>query len=91
MANGTIHREVARADRIREGQKPEQQARKNAISNLRDLPIYREEMESNSEVTVGIGDKVKVGMKGLPGRGLIVVLVILAVGAVAVAVIKALG
>ncbi len=42
-------------------------------------------------VNVKVGDKVKVGMKGLPGRGLIVVLVILAVGAVAVAVIKALG
>ncbi len=94
MANGSGHEGPARGDRYREKYARlhrRTQAKLDKVPVSRELPAYREEMESNSEVTVGIGDKVKVGMKGLPGRGLVWVLVILALGAVAVAIIKALG
>lgn len=91
MANGTIHRTIARADRLREQQKPDQQATTNAINNLRELPMYREEMESNSEVTVGFGEKLKVGAKGIPSKALGAALIILAVAAAIVAVLRAWG
>ncbi len=90
MANGTTHREIARADRLRERHKQDQQATKNAINNLRDLPAYREETESNSEITVGIGERVKVGAKGIPSKALGAFLIILAVGAVVAGIIKLL-
>ncbi len=91
MANGTIHREIARADRIREEAKQDQRATKNAITNLRELPPYREEMESNSEVTVGIGEKVKVGAKGIPPKALGFAIGVLAIAASIVAILRALG
>lgn len=95
MANGTTHKEIARADRMRERQAQERKATKNAIANLRDaardLPAYREEQDSVSEVTVGIGERVKVGAKGIPPRALGLTLVILALAAAAVAILRALG
>lgn len=89
MANGTTKREIARADRIREAQLQARKATHNAIGNLRELPVYREEMESNSEVTVGIGERVKVGAKGIPPKALGAALIILAIGAVVVAIARA--
>lgn len=73
MANGTTDEKLAHADRIAEqsakaAKRAEQNRRgtQNAIANLRNLPgsqPYREEMDSNSEVTIG---KEGIKAKGLP-------------------------
>ncbi len=67
------------------------QAKLDRVPISRDLPAYREEMDSNSEITVGIGERVKVGARGIPGKALGAALIILAIGAVIVAVLKARG
>lgn len=66
MANGSTHREVTRADRIRERQKQDQKATRNALENLkqaaaggRELQAYR---ESDSEITANT--------QGLHARGI---------------------
>lgn len=95
MANGTIHKEIARADRIREAQGQHQKASRNAIANLREaIPgseQYREDMDSVSEVTVGIGERVKVGAKGIPPKALGFAIAVLALAAAVVAILRALG
>lgn len=95
MANGTTHREIARADRMRERQAQEQKATQNAIGNIRELtrelPPYREELGSNSEVTMGFGEKVKVGAKGIPPRALGFSIGVLAIAAAIVAILRALS
>ena len=66
MANGTTDEKLARADRIKEQSARAQQAgeqhqkaTRNAIASIRellpgrDLPPYRAEMESDSQVTAG--------------------------------------
>jgi hypothetical protein len=93
MANGSGHEGPARGDRYREKyarMHKRTQAKLDKVPISRDLPAYREEMDSHSEVTLGYGDKLKATVK-VPGKGLLIVLAILAVGAVAVAVLKALG
>ncbi len=88
MANGTHDEKLARADRIAEqsakaARKAEQNRRgtQNAIANLRgsQLQPYREEMDSNSEVTIG---KEGIKAKGLPPWA-IVCLAVLAAGVAA--------
>lgn len=95
MASGSKFEEVARADRMRERQAQERKATRNGLNNLRaklkagELP-YREEMDSHSEVTVGFGEKLKVGAKGIPPKSLGVALIILSLAAAVVAVLRAL-
>ena len=63
----------------------------DAVPISRELPAYRDELDSVSEVTVGIGERVKVGAKGIPPKALGLTLVILALAAAAVAILRALG
>jgi hypothetical protein len=94
VANGSSHEGPARGDRYREKYARKHrrtQAKLDKVPLSRELPAYREEMESNSEVTVGFGEKLKVGAKGIPSKALGAALVILAIGAVVVAIVKALG
>lgn len=94
MGNGSHKEGPARGDRYREKYERmfrRTQAKLDRVPLSRELPAYREEMDSVSEVTVGWGDKVKVGAKGIPGKALGAALVILAIGAVVVAIVKALG
>ncbi len=93
MANGSHHEGPARGDRLREKYArlhKRAQAKLDRVPLSRDLPAYREEMESNSEITVGIGERVKVGAKGIPSKALGAFLIILAVGAVVAGIIKLL-
>jgi hypothetical protein len=85
MANGTTHREIARADRLRERHKQDQKATRNAINNLRELPP-REEMDSG-EIDLA---KLGVKAKGIPPRALGAVIIILAAGGVIAGIIKLL-
>lgn len=98
MANGTVDEKVARADRIREqslkSQKTAELNRRatlNAIEGLREdtrsLPPYREEMDSVSEVTANWGP-VKVHAKALPQWALGLTLLILAIAAAIVLVMR---
>jgi hypothetical protein len=94
LANGSGHEGPARADRYREKyarMHKRTQAKLDKVPISRDLPAYREEMESNSEVTVGFGEKLKVGAKGIPSKALGAALIILAVAAAIVAVLRAWG
>lgn len=94
MANGSHHEGPARADRLREKYArlhKRAQAKLDRVPISRDLPAYREEMDSVSEVTVGFGEKLKVGAKGIPGKALGASLIILAVAAAIVAILRALG
>jgi hypothetical protein len=94
LANGSHREGPARADRLREKYArlhKRAQAKLDRVPISRDLPAYREEMDSVSEVSVGFGEKVKVGAKGIPGKALGAALVILAIGGVIVAILKALG
>ena len=67
------------------------QAKLDRVPISRDLPAYREEMDSVSEVTVGFGEKVKVGAKGIPPKALGFALGVLAIAAAIVAILRALG
>lgn len=96
MANGTHDEKLARADRIAEqsakaARKAEQNRRgtQNAIANLRgsQLQPYREEMDSNSEVTVDLKN-LQGQAKGIPSRALGVAIIILAIAAAVVAVLR---
>lgn len=91
MANGSGHEGPARADRYRE--KYERMFRRtqkklDQVPLSRELPAYREDMDSVSEVTV---ERLGIRAKGIPGKALGAALVILAIGAVVVAIVKALG
>jgi hypothetical protein len=94
LANGSHKEGPARGDRYREKYArmfKRTQAKLDKVPISRDLPAYREEMDSHSEVTVGIGERVKVGAKGIPPRALGAALVILALAAAVVAVVRAWG
>ena len=94
MANGSSHEGPARADRLREKYERmhrRAQGKLDAVPISRELPAYREEQDSNSEVTVGIGERVKVGAKGIPPRALGFAIAVLALAAAAVAILRALG
>lgn len=94
MANGSSHEGPARGDRYRDKyarMHKRTQAKLDKVPISRDLPAYREEMDSHSEVTVGIGERVKVGAKGIPPRALGAVLIILALAAAIVAIVRARG
>lgn len=95
MANGTIDEKIARADRIREqSMKAERvadlnrRATANAIAALRgrELPPYREEMDSG-EVTVNTG-VFQGSLKGVPPWALGAALVALAIAGAIVAVLR---
>lgn len=91
MANGSSHEGPARADRYRE--KYERMFRRtqkklDQVPLNRELPAYREDMDSVSEVTV---ERLGIRAKGIPGRALGASLIILAVAGAIVAIIKALG
>ncbi len=93
MANGSHHEGPARADRLREKyarMHKRSQSKLDLVPLHRELPAYREDMDSNSEVTVGIGEKVKVGAKGIPPKALGAFLIIIAVGTVVAGIIKLL-
>jgi hypothetical protein len=93
MVNDSNREGQARGDRYREKYARAHrrtQAKLDRVPIARDLPAYREEFDSNSEVTVGIGDNVKVGAKGIPPKALGFAIAVLAVAA-AVAVLRALG
>ncbi len=94
MANGSGHEGPARADRYREKYAKmfrRTQRKLDAVPIHRELPMYRETADSNSEITVGYGEKLKVGATGIPGKALGAALVILAVAAAIVAIVQALG
>ncbi len=94
MANGSHHEGPARADRLREKyarMHKRSQSKLDLVPLHRELPAYREDMDSNSEVTVGIGEKVKVGAKGIPPKALGFAIGVLALAAAAVAILRALG
>lgn len=94
MANGSGHEGHARGDRYREKYARMLKRTQDKLDQVplhRDLPAYREEQDSVSEVTVGIGERVKVGAKGIPPRALGLTLVILALAAAVVAILRALG
>ena len=94
MANGSGHEGHARGDRYREKYAKHHkrtQQKLDAIPIARDLPAYREEMDSVSEVTVGIGERVKVGAKGIPPKALGFAIAVLALAAAAVSILRALG
>ncbi len=94
MANGSHKEGPARGDRIREKYAPmfkRTQAELDKVPLSRDLPAYREDMDSVSEVTVGFGERVKVGAKGIPPKALGAALVVLALAAAVVAILRALG
>ncbi len=91
MANGSHHEGPARADRLREKYARMHKRTQAKLDAVRELPPYREEMESNSEVTVGIGEKVKVGAKGIPPKALGFAIGVLAIAAAIVAILRALG
>lgn len=85
MANGSSYEGPARADRLREKYERmhrRAQGKLDAVPISRELPAYREELDSVSEVTVGIGERVKVGAKGIPGKALGATFIILAIGGV---------
>ena len=105
MANGTSDEKLARADRIKEqsdkAQKQAEQHRRgtaNAIAALREatareLPPYRAEMDSSSELTApGITAKMPLPERArlAIGYALAVVLVATGIGGVIVAVAKLL-
>ena len=94
MGNGSHREGPARADRLREKYArlhKRAQAKLDRVPISRDLPAYREEMDSVSEVTVGFGEKVKVGAKGIPPKALGFALGVLAIAAAIVAILRALG
>lgn len=95
MANGSSHEGPARGDRYREKYARNfrrTQAKLDKIPISRDLPAYREEMDSVSEITVGIGERVKVSAKGpVPARALGAVLLILALAVAVIAIVRARG
>lgn len=94
MGNGSHKEGPARGDRYREKYERlfrRTQSKLDRVPISRDLPAYREEMDSVSEVTVGFGEKVKVGARGIPGKALGASLIILAVAAAIVAILRALG
>lgn len=94
MANGSSHEGPARADRLREKYERmhrRAQTKLDVVPINRELPAYREEMDSHSEVTVGIGERVKVGAKGIPPRALGFAIGVLALATAAVAILRALG
>lgn len=91
MANGSHHEGPARADRLREKyarMHKRTQAKLDKVPIARDLPAYREEMDSVSEVTV---EKLGIRAKGIPGKALGAALIILALAAAVVAILRALG
>lgn len=98
MANGTIDEKIARADRIREQSLKSQRtaelnkrATMNTIASLRsggrELPLYREEMDSVSEVTVDWGP-MKAQAKAIPQWALGLAIVALAIAAAIVLVMR---
>lgn len=107
MANGTTDEKLARADRIKEQSARAQQqaeqhqkATRNAIASIReilpdrDLPPYRAEMDSSSELTApGITAKMPLPERArlAIGYALAVVLVATGIGGVIVAVAKLLN
>ncbi len=94
MANGSHHEGPARADRLREKyarMHKRSQSKLDLVPLHRELPAYREDMDSNSEVTVGFGEKLKVGAKGIPPKALGFAIGVLALAAAAVAILRALG
>lgn len=94
MANGSHKEGPARADRYRERYAKmfrRTQSKLDKVPISRDLPAYREEFDSHSEVTVGIGERVKVGAKGIPPKALGFAIAVLALAAATVAILRALG
>ena len=91
MANGSSHEGPARADRYREKYERMFRRTQSKLDAVRELAPYREEMDSVSEVTVGIGDKHKVTAKGIPPLALGAAIVVIALAAAAVAILRALG
>lgn len=94
MGNGSHKEGPARGDRYREKYERlfrRTQSKLDRVPISRDLPAYRDSMDSVSEVTVGWGDKAKVAAKGIPQKALGAALIILALAAAVVAVAKALG
>lgn len=95
MANGTTDEKVARADRIREQSEKAQRAAElnrrataNAIAAIRgrELPPYREEMDSG-EVTVNTG-VFQGSVKGVPRWALGLAIVGVAAAAIAIALLR---
>lgn len=95
MANGTIDEKIARADRIREQSQKSaraadlnRRATANAIAALRgrELPPYREEMDSG-EVTMNTGP-FQGAVKGVPRWALGFAIVALSVAGAIVAVLR---
>lgn len=91
MANGSSFEGPARADRLREKYARMHKRTQDKLDAARELSPYREEQDSVSEVTVGIGERVKVGAKGIPPLALGAALVVLALAAAVVAILRALG
>ena len=98
MANGTYDEKIARADRIKEQSLKSQRtaelnkrATMNTIASLREdtrsLPVYREEMDSVSEVTVNWGP-MKAHVKALPPWMLGAAIIILTIAAAIVLVMR---
>lgn len=91
MANGSGAEGPARGDRYREKYArmfKRTQAKLDQVPISRDLPAYREEMDSVSEVTV---ERLGLKAKGIPPRALGFAIAVLALAAAVVAILRALG